>query len=208
MLKYILTMCLLLTALVSKSVEGYVDEIYKMPEDKKMTLLYSYLYGLHHNWDGVLPAIAWKESNLEKVSSPQDGKMGSYGIYQVQVFYHLKAMKIRVTDSNIKAYSKKLTTNHYYNAYAAVVNLEYWAEIHGRESLTKILASYNGGNNGPTMSVSIGYAEDVIKRMKAIEKVFKNKGLDKYIRYSYTYLNDGDNVYIRRDDVLAMLTKE
>ena len=207
MLKYFLTLCLLLTAVVSKSVDEYVNEIYNMPQDKKMTLLYSYLYGLHHDWEGVLPAIAWRESNLRKVSNPKDGKMGSYGIYQVQVFYHLKAMNLKITDANIKAYSQKLTTDHYYNATAAVINLEYWAKLHGRESLTKILASYNGGVNGVNLKVALDYAEDIKKRIRAIRIVFKNKGLDKFMRYSYENLNNGKVVYVHRDQALAMLEK-
>ena len=207
MLKYILTLCLLLTAVVSKSIEGYVNEIYNMSQDKKMTLLYSYIYGIHHDWETVLPAIAWKESNLRKVSNPKDGKMGSYGIYQVQVYYHLKAMNLKITDANIKAYSQKLTNDHYYNAYAAVVNLEYWAKLYGRESLTKILASYNGGMKGVKLKVALNYAEDIQKRMKAIRIVFENKGLDNFVRDSYTNLNDGEAVYVHREKALAMLEK-
>ena len=57
------------------------------------------------------------------------------------------------------------------------------------------------------LKVALDYAEDIKKRMRAIRIVFKNKGLDKFMRYSYENLNNGKVVYVHRDQALAMLEK-
>lgn len=191
MLKLLLSLCLLLTGLVSKTVEAYVNELYQLPKEKKLLLMHAYLIGLHTGWENTLPAIAWKESNFEPAANHKDGVMGSYGYYQVQLYYFLKAKGIKITEANKEKYKNYLLENMVQNAWAAVDNLNYWSKRYGgQKQLTKILASYNGGSNGINIPKAKAYAEDVKKRMKAIQIVLTTKHLDILLKDSYIMRTD------------------
>ena len=74
-------------SLFSASVEDYVKELERMPEEKFKKLLQAYVYGIMHDWEYTLPAVAWKESNFDTKAV---SKVGALGTYQVMPRYHAK----------------------------------------------------------------------------------------------------------------------
>ena len=59
-MRSLLFIFLFIGSLCSASVEGYIKELEKMPEEKFKKLLQAYVYGIIHDWEFTSPAIAWK----------------------------------------------------------------------------------------------------------------------------------------------------
>ena len=181
-------------SLFSASVEGYVKELEKMPEEKFKKLLQAYVYGIIHDWEFTLPAIAWKESNF---NTKAVSKVGALGTYQVMPRYHAKA-----SGEKVEHVKKKLIKDQVYASTASANNLNYWKWYHGDEAYTKILASYNAGFN---IKAGMAYAKDVKLRAKAIKKYLTSRGIHIHIHKAYKDAVEAESTHLRYSrNILAL----
>ena len=181
-------------SLFSASVEGYVKELEKMPEEKFKKLLQAYVYGIMHDWEYTLPAVAWKESNFDTKAV---SKVGALGTYQVMPRYHAK-----VSGEKVEHVKKKLIKDQVYASTASANNLNYWKWYHGDEAYTKILASYNAGFN---VKAGMEYAKDVKLRAKAIKKYLTSRGIHIHMRKAYEDAVAAQSTHLRYSrNILAL----
>ena len=193
-MRSLLFIFLFIGSLFSASVEGYIKELEKMPEEKFKKLLQAYVYGIIHDWEFTLPAIAWKESNF---NTKAVSKVGALGTYQVMPRYHAKA-----SGEKVEYVKKKLIKDQVYASTASANNLNYWKWYHGDEAYTKILASYNAGFN---VKAGLEYAKDVKLRAKAIKKYLTSRGIHIHMRKAYEDAVETESTHLRYSrNILAL----
>ncbi|EPU3828887.1 transglycosylase SLT domain-containing protein [Campylobacter coli] len=178
MKKLILLMVISVSTLLSNNelFSKYYKDLTKLNIDQINIMSISYFTGKQNDLGHTLAAIAWKESDFGRYSiNLADGKYGSFGPYQIHLHLHVKALGIKTTWSRSRE-AERLINDVEYSSKVALEHLLYWKErSKGNKSPYKnMIASYNAGNAGLKNKVGKAYAEDVVIRVKVIEKFMKD----------------------------------
>jgi hypothetical protein len=107
--------------------------------DQKKVISKAYTYGLHHNMQWSLVAIAIKESQAGKYLLGD----GDYGVFQINLYYHLKEININSTYYTRSEYASKLISDFDYCAFYAIKKLQDSRKVYGNNWFM-VWASYNG----------------------------------------------------------------
>ncbi len=162
MKKFILGLCLLLTAQVATA-----SDCPELTISQKVNMLKAYNYGekeMGQGWGIPLAAIALQESQLGvKVVNK---KTHDYGVFQ----NHLKTVVKRNKISPNVA-KRKLISDFHYSAKEAHKELLFWAKVHGhpngKYSMKRVLASYNAGYKYKIPKAR-QYSQDVYNNMQLL----------------------------------------
>ncbi|EIH6462387.1 hypothetical protein [Shigella phage ESh22] len=162
MKKFILGLCLLLTAQVATA-----SDCPELTISQKVNMLKAYNYGekeMGQGWGIPLAAIALQESQLGvKVVNK---KTHDYGVFQ----NHLKTVVKRNKISPNVA-KRKLISDFHYSAKEAHKELLFWTNVHGhpngKYSMKRVLASYNAGYKYKIPKAR-QYSQDVYNNMQLL----------------------------------------
>ena len=160
----------------------YYQELKNLSDSQLDTLLKVWRYGVDDDLSYTLAAIAWKESNFGKYTlNLSDGKYGSFGVFHINLEYHIKRVKASSNWSRDREAEKLLNSLEYSTSHALGV-LKYYISYHtkksgGKSSLVKAIASYNAGFNHKS-SKGQAYSKDVVLRIKVLTQFFKQRELE------------------------------
>ncbi|RXJ84362.1 transglycosylase SLT domain-containing protein [Arcobacter cloacae] len=113
----------------------------------------------------TLMAIAIKESSVGKKQI--NSVSNDYGLFQSNIKSVIRRQKVEDNPQNREYFARKLLTDVGFATANAIVEIDYWREIH-KENWVRIWASYNTGwrfssNTGVLYASSIF---DIIKKLK------------------------------------------
>lgn len=184
-MKKLLLILFLFSFSLSKSVDDYVNDLKNLDKNQSMTMVASYWAGSKEEFGLTLMAIVWKESSFGKnIANSKDGKYGSFGVGQIL----LETAMARLNKKGSKARKEmkmKLLTDMAFNLNLAVQELVYWRNHHKDKKKRKywlscVIASYNAGWKSLNSKKGMEYSKDVLIRVKALKKYFRNLTTYKY----------------------------
>ena len=149
-----------------KLVNKYLKELDNLTSNQKSVLLQAY----NHTEDiGILLAtIAWKESRFgDWLVNSTDGKYGSYGIYHINLEYHIARKNITSKWARDRELEKLMLDSNYSTLEASKIVL-YWQNRYKNNNY-KTYLSYNAGYD-LTNKRGIEYAKDALHREQAIRE--------------------------------------
>lgn len=193
MLRFMLGILFMLTALNSKTVDDYLSELRKLTDSQSAFLVAGYEYGKKYDLGYTLASIIWKESSFgNSLVNKKDGKYGSFGL--AQILLQTSMSRNGVNPKNRKAVEKlvnRLITDHVFNLQEATAELLYWKKYYKETRKSKwwythMVASYNAGWRGYKSNQGKAYYDDIKKRNAALkiflkQKKYWNKFLKKYL---------------------------
>lgn len=161
-----------------KKVNQYYQELQTLSKQQVVDMMFAYAKGLPHDLGLTLAAIAWKESNFNTIPvNVTDGKYGSYGMYHVMLDYAAKRHGAKSSFTKNKLAARLLNDKHFASEEAIRVLRSFASK---RCNLHCQIASYNGGTRGLAIPRARAYAEDIKLRVKALDKLFSERGY--YVR--------------------------
>lgn len=158
-------------------VSNYYNDLGKLSNDQRKVLVEAYIAGESNKLEKTLVAISWIESSLgERLENLSDGKYGSYGRYHALMETVLDRHGMKADKSTRIAIAKKLKTDPNFANSEVIAELTYWSKVHKNKNnpYREMLASYNAGTKGLKSGAGQSYANDVVKRVKAIELYMKD----------------------------------
>lgn len=158
-------------------VSNYYNDLGKLSNDQRKVLIEAYIAGESNKLEKTLVAISWIESALgERLENLSDGKYGSYGRYHALLETVLDRNGMKHDKATRIAVAKKLKTDLNFANSEVIAELMYWSKVHKNKNnpYREMLASYNAGTKGLRSGAGQSYANDVVKRVKAIELYMKN----------------------------------
>lgn len=156
---------------VHPKVESYYREILNMTPEQKETLFSAYVYGLKDDLSLTLAAIVWKESKAGVWTiNLNDGKYGSYSAYHINLEYAAARHNVKTSWGRSRL-AEKLLQDEEFAAEEALTVLRAYKTKNCNHRCS--LAKYNGGNLGNRITKAMAYADDVMLRIQALDKFFK-----------------------------------
>lgn len=158
----------------------YYRNLKRLNDDQLKIMLFSYKVGLEYDLGYALTAIAWKESNFGKyLINISDGKEGSYGVYHILLDTAASRNKLRTVWDRSR-YAERLIFEIELCADEAITELLFWKKYFKRTSTPwkAMFAGYNAGAKGLNSIAGKAYADDAILRVKALQRYFKEKGIE------------------------------
>lgn len=155
---------------VNPKVESYYEEILNMTPEQIGTLYSAYAYGIEDDLSLTLAAIVWKESKAGVWTiNLNDGKYGSYSAYHINLEYAALRHNMNTSWGRSRLAERLLQDEEFAAGEALTVLKAYKTKTCNHHCT---LAKYNGGNLGDKNNRSVAYANDVILRIKALDKYF------------------------------------
>lgn len=172
-MKHIFIILLTITMLLGSS---YRKELNNLTDNQKDVLVSALTNGKDYNLSYTLAAIAWKESMFGiRKENHKDGIKGSYGNYQIQLYYALEALELEHTKENEEMIKYYLTNNDNISAKYAIYMLLEWYKIH--KSYDKMVASYNVGTRSINSENGQRYLRDIKYRVKLLKEYVANNDI-------------------------------
>lgn len=179
MKKVLLSLMFMVSVLFSSSDSVKIDKYYKdlrtLNDEQIYNMLFSYVMGSKdgNNLGLTLAAIAWKESLFGKYSiNLADGKHGSFSMYQIVLDY--AAIRNNVTSMWARSrLAESLLKDKTFAAEEAMSILKHFMNKNDCNWRCGV-ASYNAGISGLKSKHGQAYAHDILLRVKALDRKFKN----------------------------------
>lgn len=144
-----LTALLLLTSTTTAVNAMSTKECNFLNDDQKAVVTRAYQLGEDIDYGMTFAAIALTESNAGE--NLINKKSGDYGVFQNNLKYTVRSLEQiqgrKMTRAEVNNLRSNLITNMELSASMAQVNIDFWKKVHGDESWSKIIASYNAGYN-------------------------------------------------------------
>ena len=152
------------------------SQLSSMNKSQRKVISKSFEYGQPHDLGYTLAAIAWHETGAGKVLV--NTRTHSYGVYQINLKTALSREKMANEGFNRNMIASKLVSDIEFAAKHALMEIRDWRKIRGKDNLTAVLASYNGGWAGPKITESQRYAEAVKAKIKTLKACYAEGGND------------------------------
>ncbi len=147
----------------------YQTELNNLDIHQKNVLTSALKVGKDYDLSYTLAAIAWRESLFGlKKTNHKDGIKGSYGTYQIQLYYALEILELEHTKQNEEMLRFYLINSEDISAKYAIFMLMEWYRIH--KDYDKMLASYNVGGISTKSANGQRYVRDIKYRIKLLKK--------------------------------------
>lgn len=183
MKKFIITLMVLLSVVFATEAEqvnrGY-KSLYKLTAPQLKVMLYAYKAGQPYDLGYTMAAIAWRESNFGQwPMNIHDGKWGSFGVFHILMESAASRNKL-TTDWERSRFAEQLVFDIKVCADEAIAELTYWQRKfrNSPEPWKSMVAGYNAGHKALNSSAGRDYVNDIVIRVKALNKYFKAKGLE------------------------------
>lgn len=170
-MKIIITISLLINILFSSTLtmKDLKDQYNRLSTTQIDTMIYVYNFGLKHDLEWTLTAIAWKESEFGLLKLPLDNLLDR-GLMQINLKTYFKRHGIKNTRWNRSKYGTMLVVNDDNNLLAAIDEIRFWESIKPKYSGYRFVwKGYNGGYSNSKRSIA--YAADIALRIKFLRTI-------------------------------------
>jgi hypothetical protein len=156
------------TPVTSKKLDKLGMELEQLSPEQYKTLLAIMHYGDEYELGMTLAAIAWKESGFGKFNmNLADGEYGSFGPFHIRLDYAAKRHG-KKNDWSRSRLAERLLYDLEFAVKEAANVFKIFKDKKCNYSCA--LARYNGGYGASKNKVALAYAEDIKKRVKAIQE--------------------------------------
>lgn len=157
------TLGLTVSSTQHQAIDEFCDANIRINSDQANVLVTSYEFGKEYGLETVLPAIAWRESNLGKylmnINDP------SFGPYAIHIDTATSRLGIDRESFMANVLAQDLVMDQGLGARLAINEINYWLRIRGGNH-PMALASYNAGF---VYRRGLEYSEDVTQKAGLIK---------------------------------------
>lgn len=171
MFKLLLSLILAFSLSYSKTYDELARELDNLSTEQVDTMYKVFNYGVKHDLQWSLTAIAWRESMFGVLKLPLDNG-SDRGLMQINLNTYFKRYGIKDTRWNRSKYGTKLVIDDYHCMDAAIDELRYWeSKKKSWENYRKVWGGYNDGHT--IGKAGLSYADDIALRIKVLSDKLK-----------------------------------